>query len=138
LPDSQAGYFRSFELRAFFAANDDQHNTADESQTTEHGGNPNMLLIFPGGVDWPDVQYLFLMGVSESLIGQRQTSKNNQENPNQNDWFHIKCRWLNRASPPLNQVNHENCQCYKQQDVDESPQRVRRHHSEEPQNKQND
>jgi len=48
-----------------------------------------VFLILPGGVDRPDVKNPFLMGVSESLIRQRQPAKDNQKNSNPDDWFHI-------------------------------------------------
>lgn len=89
MPDSQAGYFRSFVLRPFLAANNDQDNSSNQRQTAECRRNRNVLLIFPGRVDRPYIQNLFLMGVSESLIRQRQPAKNNQKNSNPDDWFHI-------------------------------------------------
>jgi hypothetical protein len=33
-------------------------------------------MIFPGGVDRPEIKNLFLMGISESLIGKSQPAKN--------------------------------------------------------------
>jgi hypothetical protein len=88
LPDSQAGYFRGFELRTFFAADDDQENSSDQRQTAEYRRYRNVLLIFPGGVDRSDVQNLFLTRVSESLVGECQPTQHNQENSNPNDRFH--------------------------------------------------
>ena len=91
MPDSQAGHFRSFELRTFFAAENDQDNSPDQRYPTEYRGDGNVFLIFPGGVDRADIQNLFLMGVSESLIPQRQPTQNNQKNSGQDDGFHIEC-----------------------------------------------
>jgi len=72
LPDSQAGYFRSFVLGTLLAADNDQNNSSDQGQPAEYGRNRNMFLIFPGGVDRPDVQNFFLMRIIESLIRQCQ------------------------------------------------------------------
>ena len=91
MPDSQAGHYCGFELRNLFAADDDQGNSSDQRQATENWWNRNMLLIFPGGVDRPDVQNLFLPGVVESLIRESQPTKNYQENSDPDDWFHIDC-----------------------------------------------
>jgi hypothetical protein len=88
LPDSQAGYFRGFELRTFFTANNDQDDSSDQRQATEDWRNRKVLLIFPGRVDRPNVQNLFLTRVGESLISERQPTENNQENSNPNDRFH--------------------------------------------------
>src|SRR5713226_247174 len=89
LPDSQAGHFRNFELRTFLASNDQQGNSADQRQPAQYRRNRNSLLIFPGGVDRPDIKNLFLMRISESLVGKGQSAQNNQENPNPDDRFHI-------------------------------------------------
>jgi hypothetical protein len=76
LPDSQAGHFRSFELRAFLASNDEQGNSSDQRQPTEYRWNRNPLMIFPGGVDRPKIENFFLMGISKSLIGKSQPAQN--------------------------------------------------------------
>jgi hypothetical protein len=46
-------------------------------------------MIFPGSVDGPDIKNLFLMSISESLIGEGQRTKNDQENSKPGDWFHL-------------------------------------------------
>jgi hypothetical protein len=89
LPDSQAGYFRSFELRTFSSADNDQDNSSDQRQTTKQWRDRNVFLIFPGGMDGPEIKNLFLMGISESLIGEGQPAQNNQENSNPNNRFHF-------------------------------------------------
>ena len=91
MPDSQAGYYCSFELRTFLAANSKQGNSSDQRQTTEHWRNRNVLMVFPSGVDRSKIKNLFLMSISESLIGEHQATQNNQKNPRQDDWFHIDC-----------------------------------------------
>jgi hypothetical protein len=105
LPDSQAGYYCSFELRTFFAANNKQGNSSDQRQTTEHWRNRNVLMVFPSGVDRSNIENLFLVGISESLIGKRQAAQNNQKNPSQDDWFHIDCPAAkpNASVPETNQ-----------------------------------
>jgi len=45
---------------------------------------------------------------------------------------------LNDPSSALHQINDKNDQSQDQKDVDESPERVRRDHAEEPKDKQND
>jgi len=75
-------------LGTFFGADDEQDNSTDKRQTAEDGGNGNMFVFFGGGVDGPDIQDFFLMGVGESLIGERQGAENNQENSSHIDEFH--------------------------------------------------
>jgi hypothetical protein len=89
LPDSQAGHFRNFELRTFPASNDKQGNSSDQRQRAEYWRNRNVFMVFPGGVDGPEIKNFFLMGISESLIGEGQPAQNNQENSNPDDRFHI-------------------------------------------------
>jgi hypothetical protein len=74
------GWFRTaglFELRTFPASNDEQDDSSDQRQSAEYGWNRNSLMIFPGGVDRPEVKNLFLMSISESLIGEGQPAQNN-------------------------------------------------------------
>jgi hypothetical protein len=89
LPDSQAGHFRNFELRTFLASYDEQGNSSRQRQPAEYWRNRNVLMVFPGGVDGPEVKNLFLMGKRESLIGEGQAAQNNQQNSNPNDRFHM-------------------------------------------------
>jgi len=88
LPDSQAGYSCSFKLD-FFASNDQESNSTDQCQSAKYGGNGNPLMILTRGVDGTEIKNLLLMSVSEALIGQRQPTQNNQENPSPNNRFHI-------------------------------------------------
>jgi len=139
LPGSQAGYFRSFQLRTFLAPNNQQGNSSDQRQPAHYRRNRNSLLIVPGGVDGPEIEYFFSMGVGESLIRERQPTEDNQQNPNPNDRFHIfLLSLLHRSSSPLNQVDHEDSQCHEQKNVNESSERVGSDHSEEPKNAQHD
>ena len=46
-------------------------------------------MIVPGGMDRPNIDNIFSVGVCESLIRKRQPTQNNQQNPGQNDRFHI-------------------------------------------------
>jgi hypothetical protein len=89
LPDSQAGHFRTFDLRTSLASDDKQDNSSDQRQPAEYWRNRNPLMVFSGGVDGPEIKNLFLMGISESLIGEGQPAQNNQENSNPDDRFHI-------------------------------------------------
>ncbi len=77
MPDSQAGYFRSFELRTFLAPNNQQGNSSDQRQPAQYRRNRDPLVIFPGGMDRSKIEYFFLMRVRESLIGERQSAQNN-------------------------------------------------------------
>jgi len=77
LPDSQAGHFRSFELRTLPASNDEQGNSSDQRQPAEYWRDRNSLLLFRGGVDRPEIKNLFLMGIRESLVGEGQPTQNN-------------------------------------------------------------
>jgi hypothetical protein len=43
---------------------------------------------------------------------------------------------LNNPPSALNQVNYKNGESYEQKDVDESPERVGRHHTQEPKDTQ--
>jgi hypothetical protein len=136
LPDSQAGCFRSFRLRTLLAANHQQGNSPDQHQTAHYRRNRNSLVIVPGGMDRPKIEYLFSMGVGEPLVRKRQPAEDNQQNPNPNDRFHISLSLLNRSSSPLNQVDYEYGQSNEQEDVNESSERVGSDHSEEPKNAQ--
>jgi len=46
-------------------------------------------VIFSSGVDGPEIKNLFLVGITEPLIGKGQATQNNQENSSQNYRFHI-------------------------------------------------
>ena len=95
-------------------------------------------MIVPGGMDRPNIDNIFSMGISESLISKRQPAQNNQQNPSQSNRFHVfMLSLLDDAPSALNQVDYEYSQSYQQKDVNESTKRVRRDHSEEPKNAQN-
>jgi hypothetical protein len=76
LPDSQAGNFRSLELRTFLASDDEQGNSSDQRQPAENWRNGNVLPLFRCGVDGTEIENLFLMGVTKSLIGEGQPAQN--------------------------------------------------------------
>src|SRR5258708_1852094 len=78
LPDSQAGHFQNLGLGILSASGDDHDDSSDQCQSTEDWRNGKVLMLFFSGVDRPDIQHFFLMGVIEPLISQRQASKNNQ------------------------------------------------------------
>jgi hypothetical protein len=48
----------------------------------------NMVVFFGGGVDWPDVQNFFLVGVGEPLIGKRERPNNDHQNSKPRHRFH--------------------------------------------------
>jgi hypothetical protein len=78
LPDSQAGKFRSLELRSFLASHDQQRNSSGQRQSSEDRRDRNMLLLVRGGMDGPEIENFFSMGIIESLIREGQAAKNNQ------------------------------------------------------------
>jgi len=67
----------AFELRILFRTNDEQDDSSGQRQPSEYRRDGNVFLIFPGGVNRPNVQNLFLTGVIESLIGEGQPAQNN-------------------------------------------------------------
>jgi hypothetical protein len=89
LPGSQAGYFGSFKLRILLASHNQQGNSSDQRQTAHDRRNRNSLMIVPGGMDRPNIDNIFSMGISESLISKRQPAQNNQQNPGQSNRFHM-------------------------------------------------
>jgi hypothetical protein len=69
-----------------------EHNdAAQKSYPTEYGRNINILVFICTGVDWPDIEDFFTMGVGKSLIDKGKTAENNEENATPNERFHI-CR----------------------------------------------
>ena len=77
LPDSQAGNFRSLELRTFSASNNEQGNSPNQRETAKDRRDRNMLLLVRGGVDGPEIENFFLMGIIEPLIRKGQAAQNN-------------------------------------------------------------
>lgn len=77
MPDSQAGNFRSLELRTFPASNNEQGNSPNQRETAKDRRDRNMLLLFRSGVDGPEIENFFLMGIIESLIRKGQAAQNN-------------------------------------------------------------
>jgi len=71
------GHYRSFELRTFLAPSHKQNNSSDQRQPAEYWWNRNVLSFFRGSVDGPEIKNLFLMGITESLIGEGQAAQNN-------------------------------------------------------------
>jgi hypothetical protein len=72
------GHYCGFRLRTLLASNDQQGNSSDQSQPADNGWNRNSLMIFPGGMDGPEIKNPLLMGIRESLIGEGQPAQNNQ------------------------------------------------------------
>lgn len=68
-------YFRA---RILSGSGDHQDDSPDQCQSTEEWRYGDVFMFLRRGVDWPDIQHFFLMGVIESLVGQRQTAKNDQ------------------------------------------------------------
>jgi len=110
LPDSQAGHFRSFELRTFLASNDKQDNSSDQRQPAEYRRNGNSVLSLCRNMHWSHIHYMFVTGVVESVMGEDQPAQNNQENSCPNDGFISIAQQLNSPSSALNQVNNEDGQ----------------------------
>lgn len=48
------------------------------------------MLVFRG-VNWTEIKNFFSMRVSETLIGQRQSTESDQENSSPTDWLHLNC-----------------------------------------------
>jgi len=76
LPDSQAGHFRSFELRGLFRSNDEQNDSSHEREPAKYRRNGNSVMFLRGGVDRADIEYFFLMGIVEALIGEAKRAQN--------------------------------------------------------------
>ena len=119
-------------LRTFPASNNQQGNSADQGQTAKNRRDRNMLLLVGGGVDGPEIEDSFPMGIIESLIGEGQAAQNNQQNSNPDDRFHSDGPRLSSATPSLKEIDHENDQGHEQENVDETSEGVRRNHAEEP------
>jgi len=87
LPDSQAGTV-VFGLRTFPAPNDHQSNSADEREPSEDWGNGDPVLLIRRDMHGPKIHDMFAMGIGKTLIGERQRSKNYQDNSGYRYWFH--------------------------------------------------
>jgi hypothetical protein len=77
LPDSQAGQF-CFELRGFLGSKDEQGDSSRQRKSTEDWGNRNSVMFFCRGVDRPNIQNLFPVGICESLIREGQGAKHHK------------------------------------------------------------
>src|ERR1700738_314234 len=77
LPDSQAGHFRGFELRILFRSDGKQDDPSRQREAAEYWWNRKSVVVFCSGMDRPDINYFFLMGVIESLIGKAQRAQYN-------------------------------------------------------------
>jgi hypothetical protein len=63
-------------LRILLRSDQEQHDSPRQCEAAKCRRNGNPVVLFGGGVDWADVQYLFLVGVIESLIGEAQCAQN--------------------------------------------------------------
>jgi hypothetical protein len=88
LPDSQAGTLGEFKLRTFFAPDDHQSNSTDEREPSDDFGNGDPILRIRRDMHGPKIHDMFATGIGETLIGERQSSENYQDNASYRDWFH--------------------------------------------------
>lgn len=69
---------RSCSLRSFAGSRDYQDDTRNQSQPAKDGRNGDMFLFFRRGVNWANIQNFCLVGVTESLISQRQDAEHDK------------------------------------------------------------
>jgi hypothetical protein len=77
-----------FYLRFFLDSRDEHDNAAYQREPSEYWGNRNVIVFFRGCVDRSDIKNSFLMSVGKSLIGERKTAQNDEENSAPNVRFH--------------------------------------------------
>lgn len=88
-----------------------------------------------GGVNRSDIKNFFLVRITKTLVGESQPAKNDQDNSNPSDRFHILCPLrLGHALSALNQIEDEDDQSGEQQDMDETAESVGRDKTQEPEN----
>ncbi len=67
----------------------EQNDSARQCQPSKNWRNGNSVMIFSADMHGSYIHHVFAVSVVESLIGQGQTAKNNQEKSGQDDRFHI-------------------------------------------------
>ena len=75
-------------LLRFSAANDYQYNPAYQAYSAEHGREWDALLLFRGGLNRAEIQYLLTLGVGDPAVHQRENANNNQNDADNSGWLH--------------------------------------------------
>jgi hypothetical protein len=79
---------RELGLSTFFAPNDHQSNSTDEGEPSEDWGNGDSVLRIRRDMHGPKIHDMFVTGIGEPLVGERQRSENYQDDSGYRDWFH--------------------------------------------------
>jgi hypothetical protein len=76
-PALRRATFAVFELRILPGSKDEQGDSSDQRQPAEYWRNGNSVLSVCRDMHGSYIQYLFVMGVIESLIDEGQPAQNN-------------------------------------------------------------
>ena len=85
----------------FPAADDHQHDSADQTNPSQYWGKRNGLLLFRCRLKWPEIQHLFALGVRDPAIRQRDDADNDKNDADNSGRLHRfdVISTLQRAAP---------------------------------------
>ena len=69
-----------------------QDDAAHQAKPAKDGRKRNRFLPLGSGLDRTDIENFFAFGVGEATVGQSDDPDNDQEDPDDPNWFHIRSR----------------------------------------------
>ena len=69
-------------------ADDYEHNSADQTNTAEHGRKRNSFLLFRSCLDGAEIEHLFALGVRNPAVRQRDNADNDKNNADNSGRLH--------------------------------------------------
>ena len=88
-------------LSGFAAADNHQHDSADQTNPAQYRGKRNGFLLFGGCLNWAEIQYFLALGVRETPIRKRDHSDDYENYADNAGRFHW-CRAYNGRRPEIN------------------------------------
>ena len=85
------------------AADDHQHDSADQTDPSQHGRKRDGLLLFRGRLNWAEVKHFLTLGVRDPAIYERKNADNDQNDADDAGWFH-RCDGYNTRRPEINWI----------------------------------
>src|SRR5215831_17610747 len=82
-------------------ADDDEHDSADQTNPAQYRGKWNSLLLFSSRLNWAEIQHLFALGVRDPAPRQRDDANNNKndaDNPGRLHRFDVITPGVRRSA----------------------------------------
>ena len=85
----------------FSAADDHQHDSADQTDPAQHGRERDGLLLFRSRLNRTEVEHFLTLGVRDPAIYERKNSDSDKNYADDAGWFH---RCYNARRPEINWI----------------------------------